>query len=307
MIINASMRTDIPAFFSEWFFKRVQSGLVCARNPYFPQRVTRYRLDPDTVDVLSFCTKNPAPMLPHLNEIDHFRQFWSVTITPYGKDIEPLVPDKEIVMESFRELSRLRNHQAVEWRYDPIFISQNWTIEKHISTFEKMAAELSGWTNSCTISFIDLYEKTRRNFPGVREVTPAERLIIGKKFSEIGLRNGIRIKTCLEGSSLAQFGIETSGCLTQSVLEHALNIRLSLPAGKISRAGCRCLLENDIGAYDSCLHGCLYCYANQDAGTVRQNLRRHDPDSPFLIGSAEPDDIIHDCPRQSYINPQLSF
>ena len=105
MIINTGQRTDIPAFYAEWFCNRLRAGFVLVRNPYDPQRVTRYRLTPDVVDLIGFCTKNPAPMLPHMDLLRPLGQYWFVTVTPYGKEIEPRVPNKLQVLDSFRYLS----------------------------------------------------------------------------------------------------------------------------------------------------------------------------------------------------------
>ena len=112
MIIQTGMRTDIPAFYAKWFTNRLKAGYVLARNPYNPASVTRYRLDPEVVDLIGFCTKNPAPMLPRLELLKPYGQHWSVTITPYGRDIEPHVPPKEQVMESLKRLKAGREKLA---------------------------------------------------------------------------------------------------------------------------------------------------------------------------------------------------
>ena len=158
MILNTGSRTDIPAFFSDWFYKRVEEGYVLVRNPFYPKLVTKYRIDPDVVDVLSFCTKNPEPMLGRMNRLKDFDQFWYVTITPYGKEIEPNVKDKRRVMASFRALSDIVGSNCVGWRYDPIFISDKYSVSFHIDAFAKMARYLKGYTHIAVISFIDLYE-----------------------------------------------------------------------------------------------------------------------------------------------------
>ena len=165
MIINTGQRTDIPAFYSAWFVNRLTEGFVLVRNPYNPQRVTRYRLTPDVVDLIGFCTKNPEPMLPHLDLLKPFGQYWYVTVTPYGKDIGPNVPGKLRVLESFRRLSDAVGPERVGWRYDPILINEDWSVQRHIRAFSYMADALSGYTRTAVISFIDLYGKTRRNFP----------------------------------------------------------------------------------------------------------------------------------------------
>ena len=199
MIINTGNRTDIPAYFSDWFYNRIKEGYVYARNPYYPSQVTKYKLTPDVVDCLCFCTKNPEPMIERLDELKGFGQFWFVTITPYDKDIEQNVPNKEKVMESLKKLSSVIGPEKVIWRYDPIFISEKYSLKIHLENFEKMASNLSGYTEECIISFVDLYEKTKRNFPGVREVSKEEREIIAKEFVCIGTKYNINKKTCAEG------------------------------------------------------------------------------------------------------------
>src|SRR5574344_724683 len=148
MIINTGMRTDIPAFYSEWFVNRLRDGFVYTRNPYNPIQVTKYRLTPDVVDIIAFCTKNPAPMMPYMDLLKPYGQYWFVTITPYGKEIEPNVPDKKTVMHNFIELSRIVGKDSMGWRYDPIMITDVYSVERHISDFEDMTRMLAGYTNT---------------------------------------------------------------------------------------------------------------------------------------------------------------
>lgn len=307
MIINTGMRTDIPAFYAEWFINRIKAGYVLVRNPYRPDWITRYELDPDVVDCIAFCTKNPAPMLPYMDCLKRFGQYWFVTITPYGKNIEPNVPPKEKVMEDFIRLSGFVGIDSVGWRYDPIFINDSYTLEQHISDFELMSKTLSGYTKVCVISFIDLYEKVRRNFPLVREVTAYQRTEIGKAFAEIGRRYGITVKTCAEGTDLTKYGIDCTGCMTKETFETAIGCKLNVPKKKSPRAECDCVLGTDIGAYDSCGHLCRYCYANSNVENVRRNLKAHDPNSPFLLGNLQKDEDIHFAKQESWIENQLSL
>ena len=157
MIINTGMRTDIPAFYADWFVNRLKAGFVLVRNPYNPHSVTKYRLTPDVVDLIGFCTKNPAPMLAHMDLLRPFGQYWFVTITPYGKEIEPHVPNKLHVLESFKRLSDLVGADSMGWRYDPVFVSDTYPVERHIRAFEYMAKALSGYTRTAVISFIIIH------------------------------------------------------------------------------------------------------------------------------------------------------
>ena len=305
MILQTGMRTDIPAFYSRWFLNRIKEGYVLVRNPYNPSAVTKYRINPEVVDLIAFCTKNPAPMLPHMDILKPYGQYWFVTITPYGKEIEPNVPDKAKVIEDFKTLSKSVGVDSVGWRYDPIFITEKYSLDFHLNTFEKMANGLSGYTHTCVISFIDLYKKVINNFPQAREVNKAERIKIGKTFAEIGKRYGITIKACAEGDELKPYGVDCDGCLTQITYETALHTRLNMPKRKGQRGACACFLGNDIGAYDTCKHLCKYCYANTNPKAVLQNSKRHNPNSPFLIGSHQPGDNIHEARQESWIDNQL--
>ena len=301
MILNTGLRTDIPGFFSEWFYNRIDDGFVYVRNPYAKNQIYSYRLDPELIDCIIFCTKNPKPMFENLEKIDKFNQYWHITITPYEKEIEPNVPPMNDVLESFKYLSKKLGKENVTLRYDPIFINEKYTLEKHIESFEYIINSLSGYTTEAIISFIDLYEKTKRNFPKAREVTKDERLKLGKEFAQIGKKNNITIKTCVEGSELDKFGIDSSGCMTKEVIERAINKNLNVPKQKARNGECYCLLNNDIGEYNTCGHGCLYCYANSNKRLVKRNLKLHDPKSPILIGEIKEDDIIKEMNQKSLI------
>lgn len=305
MIIQAGMRTDIPAFYSEWFLNRIKEGYVLVRNPYDPTSVTRYNLSSDVVDVIAFCTKNPIPMLPYLDKIRDYGQFWFVTITPYEKEVEPNVPDKDVILEAFCTLSEKVGKDSVHWRYDPIFLSEKYSVEYHIEAFEKMAAKLAGYTDTCVISFIDLYEKVKRNFPEVREVPREIRIKIGKQFSGIGQKYGITIKACAEGTELEPYGVDCNGCMTVETYEKALHASLLVPKKKGARSECACVLGSDIGAYNTCGHFCKYCYANYSAELVKGNMGRHNVNSPLLIGDLREGDVVHNAKQESWIDRQL--
>ena len=307
MILHTGLRTDIPAFYSEWFVNRLRAGYVLVRNPYNPIRVTKYRIDQDVVDLISFCTKNPEPMLPYMNLLKDYGQYWYVTITPYGKEIEPNVPCKEKVMEDFIRLSQIVGKQAVGWRYDPIFLSDVYTMESHLTAFEQMAKTLSGYTNICVIGFVDLYQKVVRNFPEVKSVSKEDRLYLGKELAGIGAKYGMTVKACAEGRELEAYGVDCNGCMTVELFERAIGCGLDVPkvSGKRARSECACLLGSDIGAYNSCGHLCRYCYANYDAETVFQNMKRHNPLSPLLVGELCEEDEVHEAKQNSWRDGQM--
>lgn len=306
MIIQTGLRTDIPAFYTPWFLHRLEEGYVLVRNPYNPSNVTRYELNPDVVDLIGFCTKNPRPMLPHLDRLSAYGQYWYVTITPYGPDIEPNVPPFEQVMSDFRVLSDHLGPHRVGWRYDPILLHGEWTVDQHLAAFARMAQVLEGATHTCVISFIDLYAKVKRNFPAIREVSQADRLLLGQEMAAIARRHGMTLRPCAEGTELAAYGADCSGCMTIPLYEEALGCHLKAPRAVNNRGGqCACHLTCDIGAYDSCAHFCRYCYANQSPQAVRAAMAQHDPHSPFLIGHSRPGDVIRPAKQQSWKELQL--
>ena len=301
MIINTGQRTDIPAFYADWFANRLREGFVCVRNPYYPEQVSRYRLDPSVVDCIGFCTKNPAPMFPYMDLLKGYGQYWFVTITPYDRDIEPNVNDKHQTLEDFKKLSETVGVDSMGWRYDPIFITDKYSMEYHLRAFEKIAAALDGYTKTAVISFIDLYSKVKRNFPEAREVTKEQRLFLGKEMVKIASAHGMTLKPCAEGDELAQYGADCGGCMRIGDYEKAIGKKLNAPKKKGARAECACYLSCDIGAYNTCKHLCKYCYANVEPSVVLAQSRRHDPTSPFLIGHYEKDDVINDVQQKSWI------
>ena len=307
MIIQTGLRTDIPAFYSEWFLNRIKEGYVLVRNPYNESQVTRYSLNPDVVDLIGFCTKNPAPMLPYMDFLKDYGQYWFVTITPYGREIEPGVPAWETVVQDFRKLSKIVGVDSMGWRYDPIFLSDTYTPERHLKDFESMAAGLSGYTKTCVISFIDLYAKVRKNFPEVREVPKKERIEIGREMIRIARKYGMVVRPCAEGDELAAYGADSRGCMTMETYENALHCGLNQPKTKGARKECACYLSCDIGSYNTCGHLCRYCYANYNEQLVRQNRKMHDVNSPFLTGQGRPGDVVHQAKQESWKNGQLSL
>ena len=292
MIINTGMRTDIPAFYSTWLLNKIKEGYVLVRNPYYRNQVTRYSLSPQLVDCLAFCTKNPHPLMAHFDVLDKFKQFWFITITPYGKDLEPNVPDKKQVIEDFKVLSKHLGANAVALRYDPILLNDNFTIEKHVYAFDKLLSQLQGYTKDVTISFLDMYDKVKKNAPNIRTLTDEEQNVIGSEFAKIGKKYDMVIHACCEKKELAEYGIDISGCMSQEIVEKAIGYSLNAPRNGSKRESCNCLMGNDIGMYNTCMHLCKYCYANYSEELVKSNALKHNPNSPFLIGESEKEDNI---------------
>ena len=302
MILSVSRRTDIPAFYTEWFFNRLKEGYALVRNPMSYHQVSRINLSPDVIDCIVFWTKNPAKMLDKLNLLKDYNYYFQITVNPYDRQIERNVPDKEQVVESFVKLSQLIGKKRTVWRYDPIFFTNRFDLEYHSKSFNKLASKLKGHTERCIISFIDVYKKSERNIKQLNLAAVSERQMIetGKVFSEIAARYGMKVATCSEYIDLSPFGIEHAKCIDDRLISEITGESIIVKKDKNQRNVCGCVQSIDIGAYNTCHHGCIYCYANFSGNSVDNNVLKHDPKSPMLIGSVEPDDIIRERKTESY-------
>ena len=301
MILQTGQRTDIPAFYGQWLINRVRQGFVDVWNPYNPMQITRYPINPDVVDGIAFCTKNPLPFIPLLNEINDYRQYWHMTITPYGVDIEPNVPQVDLVIDGFKQISTKLNPQSMVWRYDPIILTHNYTVDFHFESFYKMAKSLEGYTDTVVVSFIDIFDKVAQNFPeGYRPSLDIQTKII-KKLGSIAYSHHMILKTCGEGAVFKELGVNTEGCLTLDCYERAWNVKLKAPKRTPARPECNCYLHGDIGAYDTCRHFCRYCYANTNQAAVQHNRLLHDPKSSLLIGQLSKTATIKESAEKSWI------
>lgn len=295
MIISASRRTDIPAYYTPWFLNRVREGYVLVRNPMNIHQVSRVSLAPDVVDGIVFWSKNPTPMLSELDALRDYMYYFQFTLTAYGQDIEPNVPDKEkIAIPTFQRLSDTIGPERVIWRYDPIFLSAKYTLDHHIRCFEELAKQLSPYTKQCVISFLDFYRNTARRMSatGLQDFSADVQCVLAKTFSEIGKKYGLKLATCSEQIDLSAYGIDHAHCIDSGLFEKLLNCPLKLGKDKNQRTECGCMESIDIGAYDTCSHGCLYCYATLSEKNVSTNRKKHIPSSPLLLGELGPEDKV---------------
>lgn len=307
MIIQTGMRTDIPAFYSSWLINRIKEGYVLVRNPYNPLQVARYDLSPEVVDLICFCTKNPGPMLSKIDLLKSYGMFWYITITCYDRDMEPGVPNRSKVISDFKELSAKIGKNSIGWRYDPIIIDDKYTLEYHLKVFEEIASSLCGYTDTCVISFVDIYSKVKKNAPDIRPVSKTNQVVLGKAMIEIAAKYGLTVRPCGEGDFLAEYGADCSGCMTKDIYERVLGAKLQIPKSRVLREECACTMGVDIGAYNSCMHLCRYCYANYDNELVRRNFNSHDENSPYLFGNSIEGEEIHISEQKSWIDRQLTL
>ncbi len=286
MIVSVSRRTDIPAFFTDWFFHRLQEGYALVPNPMNPKQVRRVALDPESVDGFVFWSKNPTPMLDRLDRLQDYAYYFQFTMTGYGPDVEPNVPDKDMVLiPTFLRLAEQLGPERMIWRYDPIFLSRDYGFETHINRFAAMARQLQGATTRCIISFLDLYRRTERNMAGLDllEFPPARQAQLAAALVSIAGTYGISISTCAESLDLSQYGISHARCVDPDLFSKLLGRPVDGRKDRNQRPACGCMSSVDLGMYHTCCHGCKYCYANFRPETALRNAKKHDPCSPMLL------------------------
>ena len=290
MILFASGRTDIPAFYSNWFINRVKAGFVDVRNPFNQKLVSRIYFS--DVDLIMFCSKNPLPMINKLDTLN-VPVLFHVTITPYGKDVEPNIPDKRLIIEGVKKLSLVLGIDNVVVRYDPIFLSDKYNVDYHIRAFDKLCKNLNGYVNKIIVSFMDEYKNVRsnKNILKYRAFTREDYKKIGEAFSKSAHDNGMSVQTCFEDEDLTQYGFVKGECLSHE-LAYILTGKKFKSSNVRKEKKCECVQMVDIGDYNSCMHMCKYCYANYDEKAVSSNFERHDDNSSLLIGSIQRDDVI---------------
>ena len=290
MILFASGRTDIPAFYSNWFINRVKAGFVDVRNPFNQKLVSRINFS--DVDLIMFCSKNPLPMIDKL-DILKVPVLFHVTITPYGKEIEPNIPDKRLIIEGVKKLSLVLGIDNVVVRYDPIFLSDKYNVDYHIRAFDKLCKNLNGYVNKIIVSFMDEYKNVRsnKNILKYRTFTREDYKKIGEAFSKSAMDNGMSVQTCFEDEDLTEYGFVKGECLSHE-LAYILTGKKFKSSNVRKEKKCQCVQMVDIGDYNSCMHMCKYCYANYDEKAVSSNFERHDDNSSLLIGSVQSDDVI---------------
>jgi len=307
LILSVSRRTDIPAFYTDWFINRIKAGFVHVRNPMNYHQVSKVSLAPDVIDCMVFWTKNPTPILDKLKLISNYNYYFQVTINAYDKKIERNVPETNIIINTFQNLSMKIGKQKMIWRYDPIFYTSGIDLSYHLKKFSMIASQLTGFTNRCVISFADVYRKTERNMRCLQPLNEDMMLEMGAHLSAIAKSFDMEIIACSESIDLSPVGIKNAKCIDDSLISSIIGQKIYVDKDKNQRSECGCVTSVDIGAYNTCKHGCLYCYANYSDTSVKNNILKHNPHSPFLIGDKEPDDKVTVRKMQSYINTQTSF
>lgn len=310
MILSVSRRTDIPNYYSEWFINRIKEGFLYVRNPMNAHQISKINLSPDVVDCIVFWTKNPTKMINQLDYLKEYVYYFQFTLTGYGKDIEPNIPNKrKELIKVFKELSQKIGKEKVIWRYDPILVNKKYTVEYHLRAFEEIANSLSDYTEKVVISFVDLYAKTQRNTMGleIEKLMHDEMFSLVKRMVEIASKNKLIVETCAEEINFEDIGISHGSCIDKKLIERLLGCKIIGEKDKNQRGECRCLESVEVGTYNTCLNGCRYCYANFSDEKVKENAKLYDANSPLLCGNLGPNDKITDRKVKTLKDSQMSF
>jgi len=301
MIISASRRTDLPAFYADWCMARIREGFFYRVNPFNSKQVTGISLKPEDVDAICFWTKNPGPLLQYLDELDSYglNYYFQFTLNPYDKTFEPMVPLLEERIVTFRELAGRIGPDRVVWRYDPIILTSNTQVSWHLKQAEYIAAQLKGSTRRLVFSFYDFYGKGQGRLNkalqgtgiNLEDITAPEHQAalqqIAEGFKSIADRHGLQIFTCSEEVDLAATGIQHGACIDGNLIRELFKIEATTKKDKNQRESCGCVESADMGIYNTCHFRCAYCYANFNEGMIEANCLKHYQDSPSLLDKHE--------------------
>ncbi|UQZ90595.1 hypothetical protein C4J81_15830 [Deltaproteobacteria bacterium Smac51] len=303
MIISASRRTDIPAFYSEWFLRRLAEGQFLVPHPRTPNRLGQVKVSPDNLDCIMFWTKNAGPMLDRLKDIDHmgYRYYFSFTVTAYGQEVEKNLPPKGEIVDTFRKLADLLGPERVDWRFDPIMVDSLHSSDWHLEMFGRLCRKFSGYTNRCLMNFVKSY---RHLGSKVREMDDAAVQELALGLVKVAAEHGLPISNCTERLNLEAEGLNFSACIDRQKIENLIGGPIKAKKDPGQPSICRCLESVDIGVYDSCVHGCLYCYAVTNQNRARRRLAAHDANAPMLTGYPDGSEIISDRTRPTLKDSQ---
>ena len=294
MIISASRRTDLPAAHAAWLAERFREGFVLVRNPMNPRQVSRVSLRAEDVDGIVFWTKNPAPLMEHLDAFGEIPYYFQYTLTGYDRDAEANLPGHEERMETFLRLSERIGPERVLWRYDPIMLNKRYSPDWHMETFRRFAERLRGATQRATISFVDTYPRNRKRLESLGSEFITEEIMraMAKEIAAIAANNGMQTVSCAETIDLADCGVTHAACVDADLLGRIGGIPLKAGKDPNQRSACGCAPSVDIGAYNTCPNGCLYCYANYSPAFLKANLAQKNDHSPILCDHLTEDDKI---------------
>ena len=281
-IISASRRTDIPAFYTDWFMRRLREGYLFVRHPY-SGRVIRVSLRPEDVHSIVFWTKNPSPLIPRLPELERTIKdiFFHFTITTLPRYLEPESPHWRDAIKDLVYLSRRYSPEHIIWRFDPIVVTDSLPLEYYREAFTRCAELLRGHITACYTSFVNVYRKVRRNFPvntphGLLDITDEEKRNFARTLGTIAERFGFRLYACCNDILLSD-KVYKGSCIDGRRLASITGTKDLSCEPAPTRKECLCTKSTDIGAYDTCPGGCRYCYANTNRELALESYMMHNP------------------------------
>lgn len=292
MIISASRRTDIPAFYSEWFIHRIREGFCEVPNPFNPSQISRVSLRPEDVDVIVFWTRNTSPLFPRLKELDErgYRYYFLYTVLDYPELLEPHAQPCDNRIDTVRRLAGTVGDDRVIWRYDPIVLSTITSVDFHKEVFGRIAAELQSATRQCVISFVDIYRKLTKRLRWLEERGCRIREPVAEEVAELAgfiqktaREHGMLVKSCAEQIDLTPWKVFPGKCIDDVYIASTFGISVEAAKDPSQRPACGCVISRDIGCYGTCLHGCRYCYATSTEEKARARFAHHDPKAPSLV------------------------
>lgn len=311
MIVSASRRTDIPAFYGPWFMNRIREGFVLVPNPHNPLHFSRVRLDSQAAECIVFWSKNPEPFLPCLPEIEKrgIPFYFEFTITPYGGVWEGNVPEKREMVSVFRRLSSVVGRERVIWRYDPVIVTEDMPLAYHMQAFEELAERLEGYTDRCLFSFLDMYPHIQSVMKSMGVLVPndTDKRTAAAGFAVSAERHHIKLGACCEPCLQGIAGCMDAACIDPEDVGKVCGFPVRYRKDPGQRDLCRCMVSVDIGTYDSCRHGCLYCYASRRTHQEKMPVFFHNPVSPVLCGGLPPHAVITDRPMPSAADREISL
>jgi len=282
-IISISRRTDIPAYYSDWLIHRMKIGYTVYPNPVSGKPVF-ISLQPEHVKAIVFWTRNPIPLFKHLDFIDeNYKHYMHITINGLPRLLEHNNPSVDSIIEAVKKLSKRYGTEYVQWRFDPIILSTVTPEDFIIRRFEYIAAQLKSYVKNCYISFVNLYKKTEINFEKVekrdrirfKHPTIEQELSIIKIISSIAKGYGIKLHSCAKDHLSQIDNVQIAQCINVDLVNKITGIPLKSYSLQKSREGCHCINAPDIGYYDSCPHGCIYCYSNKSPGIAMTNAKKY--------------------------------
>ena len=302
MVLSASRRTDIPCFYFDWFVSRLSEGFLYVKNPFNPRQVSYIGLSPETVDCIVFWTKNPAGAIGKLPRIDRYPYYFQYTLNPYGQDLEPSLPRLEEKISLFRKLSESIGRERVVWRYDPVLLSERYGLDFHKLSFKHISDSLRGYTDTAVVSFLDGYRKINGGMKRAGNIciTEEHMRVLAESFAASAAGNGQTVRACAEAADFSKYGISRGSCIDGNLIKKICGREIKPAKDPGQRKECGCAKSVDVGAYDTCPNGCVYCYANRNANTVAKNLRAFDESSPILCGKIE---NVNDINAKRLVNP----